>query len=129
MGILKSTITKMIKIKGVMGPDEFHEQLPRTEKQGVDNNTYTNVMVVWLLKKALDIFTSNEKYYEFLLFYKDMLKGTAMREPFKERIIHTLGIKSSDIELWEDMVKKMTIVFHKDNVIWSQFQGYEDLRV
>jgi len=25
-------------------------------------------------------------------------------------------------------VKKMTVVFHKDNTIWSQFEGYEDLR-
>ncbi len=38
-----------------MGPDEFHERLPRSEVNGLDNNTYTNVMVVWLLKKALCI--------------------------------------------------------------------------
>lgn len=103
--------TDRYEIKGVMGPDEFHEKMPRSEQQGLDNNTYTNVMVVWLLKKALD-----------------MLKGSAMREPFKDRIIHTIGIKQSDIQLWEDMVKKMTVVFHKDGVIWSQFQGYEELR-
>eukprot|EP00026_Physarum_polycephalum_P001716 Phypoly_transcript_01718.p1 GENE.Phypoly_transcript_01718~~Phypoly_transcript_01718.p1 ORF type:complete len:621 (+),score=65.82 Phypoly_transcript_01718:1253-3115(+) len=99
------------EIKGVMGPDEFHERLPRSENQGLDNNTYTNVMVVWLLQKALD-----------------MLRGSAMREPLKERIVHTLGIKPQDMELWEDITKKMTIVFHKDGQIWSQFQGYEDLR-
>lgn len=38
-----------------MGPDEFHEHLPRSEAHGIDNNTYTNVMVVWLLQKALGI--------------------------------------------------------------------------
>lgn len=35
-------------IKGVMGPDEFHEEYPDSETPGLANNAYTNVMVSWL---------------------------------------------------------------------------------
>lgn len=36
-------------IKGVMGPNEFHEEVPGSVTGGLPNNAYTNVMVVWLL--------------------------------------------------------------------------------
>ncbi|HCM89863.1 MULTISPECIES: glycosyl hydrolase family 65 protein [Vagococcus] len=36
-------------IKGVMGPDEFHEAYSGSKEGGLDNNAYTNLMVTWLL--------------------------------------------------------------------------------
>ena len=42
-------------IEGVMGPDEFHEELPGSGKHGVRDNSYTNIMTAWLLDKALEI--------------------------------------------------------------------------
>jgi len=85
--------------------------LPGAAKAGLDNNTYTNVMVVWLLKKAL-----------FLL------KGKALRSHYRQRLLQNLHLTLDDISVLDDIVKKMTVVFHKDGFIWSQFQGYEDLK-
>ncbi|MFL6102900.1 MAG: glycoside hydrolase family 65 protein, partial [Actinomycetes bacterium] len=42
------------EIRGVMGPDEYHEGYPGSDEQGLRNNTYTNVMAVWVLQRALD---------------------------------------------------------------------------
>lgn len=38
------------EIRGVMGPDEYHEGAP-----GLDNNAYTNIMTVWLLMRAAEL--------------------------------------------------------------------------
>ncbi len=42
-------------IEGVMGPDEFHEKLPKSKKPGLKDNAYTNIMVSWLLKKSVEL--------------------------------------------------------------------------
>ena len=42
------------EIHGVMGPDEYHEGYPDSDEQGLRNNTYTNVMAVWVLQRALE---------------------------------------------------------------------------
>ncbi|WP_125708146.1 glycoside hydrolase family 65 protein [Lacticaseibacillus porcinae] len=42
--------TKRYHIKGVMGPDEFHENYPHAKDKGLTDNAYTNVMVAWLFK-------------------------------------------------------------------------------
>lgn len=42
-------------IDGVMGPDEFHEELPGSGRPGLRDNAYTNVMVAWLLERALEL--------------------------------------------------------------------------
>jgi trehalose/maltose hydrolase-like predicted phosphorylase len=36
-------------IRGVMGPDEYHDGYPDRDEPGLDDNAYTNVMVVWHL--------------------------------------------------------------------------------
>jgi len=36
-------------IAGVMGPNEFHEEIPGAHKGGLLNNAYTNIMLVWFL--------------------------------------------------------------------------------
>ena len=41
------------EIAGVMGPDEYHDAYPGRDRPGLDNNTYTNVMAVWVLLKAI----------------------------------------------------------------------------
>ena len=44
-------------IDHVMGPDEFHENYPNADTQGLTNNAYTNLMVAWLfgqLDQVLD---------------------------------------------------------------------------
>ena len=42
------------EINGVMGPDEYHDGYPDSDEEGLRNNTYTNVMAVWVLQRALE---------------------------------------------------------------------------
>jgi trehalose/maltose hydrolase-like predicted phosphorylase len=42
------------EIRGVIGPDEYHDAYPGANRPGIDNNAYTNIMVVWLLRRAAD---------------------------------------------------------------------------
>ena len=40
------------EIRGVMGPDEYHDGYPDADEPGLHNNAYTNVMVAWLLGRT-----------------------------------------------------------------------------
>jgi len=43
------------EIRGVMGPDEYHDGYPDAATPGVNNNAYTNVMAVWVLCRAMEV--------------------------------------------------------------------------
>ena len=47
--------TGRYEIRGVMGPDEFHDAYPWRDEPGLDNNAYTNVMAAWVLRRALEV--------------------------------------------------------------------------
>src|SRR5919204_525114 len=51
------------EIRGVMGPDEYHEGYPASDEQGLRNNTYTNVMAVWVLQRALEALEELPPHY------------------------------------------------------------------
>ena len=93
-------------IRGVMGPDEFHTGYPGAEDDGLDNNAYTNVMAVWVLRRALDV-----------------LEALPVRR--RVELTESLGLRRSEVRLWQEMVHKMFVPFHLGVI--SQFQGYEDL--
>ena len=95
------------EIKGVMGPDEYHERYPDHEEPGIDNNAYTNVMAVWCLCRAFDTL--------------DALPPAASRE-LRERLL----LSEQELDRWGDVSRKMRVCFH-DGVI-SQFEGYELLQ-
>ncbi|MFF0575431.1 glycoside hydrolase family 65 protein [Streptosporangium saharense] len=42
-------------IRGVMGPDEYHDGYPGRAEPGLDNNAYTNVMTAWLMRRVLEL--------------------------------------------------------------------------
>ncbi len=94
-------------IRGVIGPDEFHSGYPGREYDGIDNNAYTNVMVVWVILRAIEALDRIPPYYRLAL-------------------LETLGIDDEDLAQWEDVSLRMFVPFH-DGVI-SQFEGYEDLK-
>ncbi len=94
------------QIRGVVGPDEYHDGYPWADEPGLDNNTYTNVMAVWILRRALDIL--------------DLLP-----QPRRDELVATLGLTTADFELWELITRKMRVVFH-DGVL-SQFEHYDRL--
>jgi alpha,alpha-trehalase len=95
------------EICGVMGPDEYHDAYPDAPSPGLDNNTYTNVMADWVLCRALDLLE---------------LLPSDRREEIHER----LSLTPEEIERWEDISRKMRLIFHEDGVM-SQFEGYEQL--
>ena len=96
------------EVRGVVGPDEFHEAYPDALQPGLNNNAYTNFMAVWVLMRALDV----------LAVVSDMDRSD---------LTARLGITAAEIARWEDISRRMYVPFHGDGII-SQFEGYEKLR-
>ncbi|HNT56649.1 MAG TPA: glycosyl hydrolase family 65 protein [Syntrophales bacterium] len=96
------------EIRGVMGPDEYHDSYPNAEEPGLDNSAYTNVMAAWVLTEALKLL--------------DLLSEDRRRE-----LCDTIDLGEDEIERWKDIRLKMYVPFHGDGII-SQFSGYDDLK-
>ncbi|MBU4241111.1 MAG: trehalose-phosphatase [Actinobacteria bacterium] len=96
------------EILGVMGPDEYHDSCPDAESPGLDNNAYTNIMVVFVLNRALELF--------------NLLSEEQLRE-----LCEQLAIENVEIDRWKEISRKMRVVFHGDGII-SQFEGYDRLK-
>jgi trehalose/maltose hydrolase-like predicted phosphorylase len=95
------------EIHGVMGPDEFHDGYPDAEEPGLRNNAYTNIMAVWVLRRALDVLE---------------LLPDIRRTDLSTR----LALSTEEVERWRDLCERMFVPFHDDGII-SQFEGYEGL--
>ncbi|MGW2091269.1 glycoside hydrolase family 65 protein [Promicromonospora sukumoe] len=94
-------------LRGVMGPDEYHDAYPGAERPGIDNNAYTNVMVTRLLRYALDA----------LALLPDDERAALRRR---------LALGDDETDLFERVGRRMRVVFHGDGVL-SQFEGYDRL--
>jgi len=92
------------EIRGVMGPDEYHDGYPDRDEPGLDNNAYTNVMAAWVLCRALETL-------ELLPDHR--------RAELTER----LGLRQEDVDRWEEVSRKLRVCFHDGDII-SQFEGY-----
>ncbi|HSG68252.1 MAG TPA: beta-phosphoglucomutase family hydrolase, partial [Bacteroidales bacterium] len=57
-------------VAGVMGPDEFHEKYPESEKGGLKDNAYTNIMLVWVLRQTLQLMKQMDPKEKSVLFEK-----------------------------------------------------------
>ena len=98
--------TDRYHIRGVMGPDEFHDGYPDRPGQGIDDNAYTNVMVSWVLQRA-----------------RDTHQRLRDRAPDAwER----LGVTGDEVHHWDKLSRRLHVPFHGDGII-SQFAGYEHL--
>jgi trehalose/maltose hydrolase-like predicted phosphorylase len=95
------------EIHGVMGPDEYHEGYPDSDQPGLRNNTYTNVMAVWVLQRALEALEVLPPHY-------------------RQELVAELSIGDEELDRWRDLTGKMKVVFHADGVL-TQFEGYEDM--
>lgn len=84
-------------IRGVMGPDEYHDGYPGRTEPGLDNNAYTNVMTAWLMRRVLDMIG----------------------------LVGAEGVSAEEIGRFTGMAGRMRVDFH-DGVI-SQFEGYAEL--
>jgi trehalose/maltose hydrolase-like predicted phosphorylase len=94
------------EIRGVVGPDEYHESLPGADHPGVDNNAYTNVLAAWVLWKSGEVLDRLDIHR-------------------RDEIVAKLAITAAERERWDELSRRMKVCFH-DEVI-SQFEGYEDL--
>ncbi|MGX1910118.1 glycoside hydrolase family 65 protein [Streptomyces phaeochromogenes] len=94
------------RIRGVVGPDEYHDSYPDAARPGLDDNAYTNVTAAWVLGRALDLVRS--------------LPARRRQEVF-ERI----GLDSGEPPKWEDISRRLLVPFHRGVI--SQFEGYADL--
>ncbi|MCY1065804.1 glycoside hydrolase family 65 protein [Nannocystis sp. RBIL2] len=94
-------------IRGVGGPDEFHDAYPDAPRPGLDNNAYTNVMAVWTLMRARQAL--------------ELLPAGA-----RQSLIDKLGLGADERAAWEDVARRMFVPFHGEGLI-SQFEGYERL--
>lgn len=96
------------EIRGVMGPDEFHDGYPDSATPGLNNNAYTNVMAVWVLCRALEVLEQ-------------------LSEQRHAELTTQLDLSAVEIARWDDISRRMLVPFHDDGII-SQFEGYEKLR-
>lgn len=96
------------EIHGVMGPDEYHTHYPDKKEPGLNNNAYTNLMVVWVMEKAL-----------MLLEMLDEQCCVELQEK--------TGLTKEDKKKWDHITRRMFVPFHEGDII-SQFEGYEQLK-
>jgi len=91
-------------IDRVMGPDEFHEKLPGSDKGGVTDNAYSNIMVSWMMEKALRILN-------------ELDSGQ------KERILKELILTREDLDRWERIRHGLALQISEEGIV-EQFSGY-----
>lgn len=95
------------EIKGIMGPDEYHDQYLGATEPGLNNNAYTNIMATWVLSEALTIL------------------GNLPNDHCRD-LRQILGLSDAELHAWDDISRNLFIPFHGDGII-SQFEGYEEL--
>jgi len=94
-------------VRGVMGPDEFHEKHPGAEQPGIDDNAYTNVLTSWALAslpRALEV----------------------IGERNRARLERDLSITEEELERLDEISRSLYVPFHDDGII-SQYEGFDDL--
>jgi trehalose/maltose hydrolase-like predicted phosphorylase len=99
--------TDRYDIRGVMGPDEYHDGYPDRPGQGLDNNAYVNVMTAWALARAQDVHQ--------ILSRHDI-------EPLR----HILRLSDDELRRWEQISSRLRLFFLPGGII-EQFEGFRDL--
>lgn len=94
-------------IRGVIGPDEYHNAYPDKQRPGLDNNAYTNVMAAWVLCQAQALFD-----------HLPAGQGTALRA--------RLGLDEGEVAHWAAIASRLYLPFLQEGIL-SQFDGYHEL--
>ena len=87
-------------IRGVIGPDEYHEQ--------IDDNAYTNVMARWNIHRALEV-------------------AALLRERWPSRwatLASRLGLKDTELDRWLHVAIVIEIGLDPKTGLFEQFAGY-----
>lgn len=102
---MKDSKTGRYSISKVMGPDEFHEHYPGSSEGGLKDNAYTNIMVAWMLEKAIELMEDNN---------------------IAEETILRLEITEQEKQQWKEIMHNLNLVISPDGII-AQYDGYFDL--
>ncbi|MGW6316490.1 glycoside hydrolase family 65 protein [Streptomyces sp. NPDC055099] len=94
------------RIRGVVGPDEYHDAYPGAKEPGLDDNAYTNVTAAWVLARTLEVLRS-------------------LPAPRRQELFERTGLDGGELEVWEDVSRTLHVPFHEDVI--SQFDGYGSL--
>ncbi|MFG2547828.1 glycoside hydrolase family 65 protein [Streptomyces sp. NPDC048594] len=94
------------RIRGVVGPDEYHEAYPGARLPGLDDNAYTNVTAAWVLTRTLEVLAD-------------------LPEPRRRELVERTALGDGELEQWDSVSRTLHVPFHKGVV--SQFEGYGDL--
>ncbi len=101
--------TERYDIHRVMGPDEYHDGYPDATEPGLTNNAYTNVLTAWLMETAERVLAE-------------------MAPPRRAELLERLQITDEERTHWEALSRRLTVPFHDDGRVISQFEGYGDLK-
>ncbi|MFB7667729.1 glycoside hydrolase family 65 protein [Kitasatospora sp. NPDC056138] len=93
-------------IRGVLGPDEYHDAYPWARSPGLDDNAYTNVLASWVLSRALDAVDVLPEYR-------------------RTELLERLALDQGELGRWQEVSRRLHIPFHDG--VPSQFDGYERL--
>jgi trehalose/maltose hydrolase-like predicted phosphorylase len=99
--------TDRYHLRGMMGPDEFHDGYPDRPGAGMDDNAYVAVMTSWVLARARDVY--------------DVLGG-----PHSEALWKRLGVDEVELRHWEDISARLHVPWLPNGLI-AQFEGYAEL--
>lgn len=94
------------RIRGVVGPDEYHDAYPGAGRPGLDDNAYTNVTAAWVLGRALELLAG--------------LPGARRRE-----LVERMRLGEEETTRWDEVSRALHVPFHRDVI--SQFEGYGEL--
>ncbi|WLQ32390.1 glycosyl hydrolase family 65 protein [Streptomyces castrisilvae] len=94
------------RIRGVVGPDEYHDAYPDAAEPGIDDNAYTNVTAAWVLARGLDLLDD-------------------LPPARKAELREDLSLDDEELGRWEEVSRRLHIPYHQGVI--SQFDGWGDL--
>lgn len=94
-------------VRGVMGPDEFHDGYPDRPGEGIDNNAYVNIMAAWTLARAGQA--------------HDLLGSEYCGELWDR-----LDLTAEELAEWARVSRRLRVPFLPNGLL-AQFEGYERL--
>lgn len=95
------------EIRGVIGPDEYHDAWPGAAQPGLDNNAYTNLMAAWTLRCASEL--------------PQRLHSDDWRQLCRQS-----GVQGDEVQAWDDISRRLKVPLIDDGVI-AQFDGFDQL--
>ncbi len=101
-------VTGRYEIDKVMGPDEYHEKYPNSEAGGLKDNSYTNIMAVWMFGKAFEILA-------------------ALNENARDALVEKIDLAEEELALWKDIITKINIPISDEGIL-EQYAGFFDLK-